>query len=164
VLAGFFAVGVALYFVPPAEPQLQPALIVLALALAGSLGLFFWRQWVRWLGLLPMLTIAGFACAAWQASRLGDHLLDQTVAGETVTARIEQIVYRPDGPRFLLTDIQGEDPALAGLRRAQIKWRGNGNSDANETLAADVAAGAPAGHPRRLRFPAAGLLSRAVGL
>ena len=41
VLAGFFAVGVALYFVPPAEPQLQPALIVLALALAGSLGLFF---------------------------------------------------------------------------------------------------------------------------
>lgn len=136
VLAGFFAVGVTLYFVPPAEPQLQPALIVLALALAGSLGLFFWRQWVRWLGLLPMLTIAGFACAAWQASRLGDHLLDQTVAGETVTARIEQIVYRPDGPRFLLTDIEGEDPALAGLRRAQIKWRGSGNSDANETLAA----------------------------
>ncbi|MGB0482121.1 MAG: ComEC/Rec2 family competence protein, partial [Alphaproteobacteria bacterium] len=140
MLAGFFAVVVALYFVPPAEPQLQPALIVLALALAGSLGLFFWRQWVRWLGLLPMLTIAGFACAAWQASRLGDHLLDQTVAGETVTARIEQIVYRPDGPRFLLTDIQGEDIALAGLRRAQIKWRGNGNSDANETLAAGTTA------------------------
>ena len=76
-------------FLPSAEPQLQPALIVLALALAGSLGLFFWLQWVRWLGLLPMLTIAGFACTAWQANRLGDHLLDQTVAGETVTARIE---------------------------------------------------------------------------
>ncbi len=128
VLAGFFALGVALYFVPPTEPQLQPALAVLGLALAGSVGLFFWRRWARWLGLLPMLTIAGFACTVWQAHRLGDHLLDQTLAGDAVTARIEQIVYRPDGPRFLLTDIQGEDPALAGLRRAQIKWRGNGNS------------------------------------
>ncbi|MEC8153936.1 MAG: ComEC/Rec2 family competence protein [Pseudomonadota bacterium] len=140
MLAGCFALGIALYFVPPAEPQLRPTIMVLGLAVTGSFGLFFWRRWARWLGLLPMLTIAGFACAAWQASRLGDHLLDQTVAGETVTARIEQIVYRPDGPRFLLTDIQGEDPALAGLRRVQIKWRGNGNGDANETVATDPTA------------------------
>jgi competence protein ComEC len=140
VLAGFFALGIALYFVPPTEPQLQPALAVLGLALAGSLGLFFWRRWARWLGLLSMLTIAGFACATWQANRLGDHLLDETIAGDAVTARIEQIVYRPDGPRFLLTDIQGTDPALAGLRRLQIKWRGNGNSDAIETVSTDPTA------------------------
>ena len=151
-------------FCSPTEPQLQPALAVLGLALAGSVGLFFWRRWARWLGLLPMLTIAGFACTVWQAHQLGDHLLDQTLAGDAVTARIEQIVYRPDGPRFLLTDIQGEDPALAGLRRAQIKWRGNGNGDdpipagAAGSLAADVPACTATGHPR-LAFSAAGLLS-----
>ncbi len=50
VLAGFFALGIALYFVPPTEPHLQPAMAVLGLALVGSVGLFFWRGWARWLG------------------------------------------------------------------------------------------------------------------
>ena len=51
VLAGIFAIGIALYFVPPGEPELQPALAMLGLALVSCLALAFWcagRVGWRW--------------------------------------------------------------------------------------------------------------------
>ena len=138
VLAGIFAIGIALYFVPPGEPELQPALAMLGLALVSCLALAFWRRWSRWLAMVPTTLIAGFVCATLQAQRMGDHLLDQPVTGETVTARVAQIIYRSDGQRFLLKDIRGDAPALANVRQVQIKWRG---LPTNQTNASDRAEG-----------------------
>ena len=57
---------------------------------------------------------------------------------------------------------------MAGQRQQRCKRDAGGWHDspagAAGSLAADVAASTPAGHPRRLRFPTAGLFSRAVGL
>ena len=81
---------------------------------------------LRWLTLLPALACVGFAASVWQAQRLGDHLLAEPVYGAAVTGTVHSILWRPDGPRFILSDLTSNHPALSPtLRSVQVKWRGN---------------------------------------
>lgn len=124
-LAGALGLGVLAFFALPFEPSLRPALALAVFALVVAASLFRRSRLARWLSLLPALACLGFTSAVWQAQRLGDHLLDEPVYNATVTGTVQNVLWRTDGPRFVLGNIQsdGEDRLLA-IQTVQIKWRG----------------------------------------
>lgn len=125
-LAGVMGLGVLVYFALPFEPGPGPTLFVTGLMLILAATQFGRSRALRWLTLLPALACVGFAASVWQAQRLGDHLLAEPVYGAAVTGTVHSILWRPDGPRFILSDLTSNHPALSPtLRSVQVKWRGN---------------------------------------
>jgi len=124
-LAGVMGLGVLVYFALPFEPGPGPTLFVTGLMLILAATQFGRSRALRWLTLLPALACVGFAASVWQAQRLGDHLLAEPVYGAAVTGTVHSILWRPDGPRFILSDLTSNHPALSPtLRSVQVKWRG----------------------------------------
>ena len=129
-LAGVLGLGVLAFFALPFEPSLRPTIALCAFSLLVAATLFRRSRLARWLSLLPALATLGFTCAVWQAQRLGDHLLDAPVFDVAITGTVQNVLWRTDGPRFVVGDIQG-DPGtdLNQLQTVQIKWRGLNDSD-----------------------------------
>ncbi|MGB1160060.1 MAG: ComEC/Rec2 family competence protein [Alphaproteobacteria bacterium] len=124
-LAGVLGLGVLAYFALPFEPSLRPTVAFGVFSFLVAATLFRRSRLARWLSLLPALAALGFTCAVWQAHRLGDHLLDEPVFDVAITGTVQNVLWRSDGPRFVIGEIEGEpETDFDRLQTVQIKWRG----------------------------------------
>jgi len=124
-LAGALGLGILAFFALPFEPSLRPTVALCVLGVLVALSLFRRSRIARWLSLLPALACIGFTSAVWQSHRLGDHLLDDPVFDVALTGTVQNVLWRADGPRFIIGDIQGQpENGLSTLQTVQIKWRG----------------------------------------
>ena len=124
-LAGALGLGILAFFALPFEPSLRPTVALCVLGVLVALSLFRRSRIARWLSLLPALACIGFTSAVWQSHRLGDHLLDEPVFDVALTGTVQNVLWRADGPRFIIGDIQGQpENGLSTLQTVQIKWRG----------------------------------------
>lgn len=124
-LAGALGLGILAFFALPFEPSLRPTVAFCVLGVLVALSLFRRSRIARWLSLLPALACIGFTSAVWQSHRLGDHLLDEPVFDVALIGTVQNVLWRADGPRFIIGDIQGQpESGLSTLQTVQIKWRG----------------------------------------
>ena len=125
VLAGFMALGILLFFWSPIE--VPPFAAVMPLTVMGGLAAwgYGFRRWTRWLVVGPLLSVFGLAAAVFETQSLGRHLLDEEIRNVTIEARVVQVKWRTDGPRFMVQDLKGNGVNLPALRRVQLKWRGS---------------------------------------
>ena len=124
-LAGALGLGILAFFALPFEPSLRPTVAFCVLGVLVALSLFRRSRIARWLSLLPALACIGFTSAVWQSHRLGDHLLDEPVFDVALIGTVQKVLWRADGPRFIIGDIQGQpESGLSTLQTVQIKWRG----------------------------------------
>lgn len=135
-LAGVLGLGILLYFALPFEPGLPPSLLLSGLGVLVAATQFWRSRRRRWLSLVPAVVCLGFAATVWQAQDLGDHMLEEPAYNITVTGKVQNILWRADGPRFILTALQFPTATAPGnLRTVQIKWRGSEpDADASRAL------------------------------
>lgn len=124
-LAGVLGLGILAFFMAADEPSLRPAVALCGVSIALAALLFRRSRLARWLSLLPAIACVGFTSATWQAQRLGNHMLDEPAYSVTITGTVERVLWRSDGPRFILGQLKSDtQPALGRLNSVQIKWRG----------------------------------------
>ena len=106
------------------DPPFRPVLVLVVGAVGVAALLFRRSRLARWLSLLPVTLAIGFGAAAIETQRLGDHLLDAPAYTVEITGRVDQVIWRGDGPRFVVRGITTDREELGSLQSAQIKWRG----------------------------------------
>lgn len=127
-LAGALAMGILLFFTANNEPALRPAMALCGVSVIVATLMFRRSRVARWASLLPAIACIGFTSATWQAQRLGNHMLAEPAYSVVLTGTVERVLWRTDGPRFILGELQSDtQPALGDLRSIQIKWRGLSN-------------------------------------
>ena len=123
-LAGVLGLGILIFFALPMDPPFRPVLVLVVGAVGVAALLFRRSRLARWLSLLPATLAIGFGAAAFETQRLGDHLLDAPAYTVEITGRVDQVIWRGDGPRFVVRGITTDREELGSLQSAQIKWRG----------------------------------------